>query len=318
MIFFNKETFAVFAALIMLGNYASAQNKMLASVDEKAIMLSDVVMRSVNQEQQLKKKLSGDALNKAVQDLRLKTLNNMIEESILIAEFKQNEFPIPNRIIRETMDKLLKRKGFATLSEYEDKGYDKYALEEDAKNQIGMQTLLQEYVNRTISVAPKEIFGFYNQNKDKFLVPELFSVSMLFITAKDKSPEEYGEIVAKCYECTKSSDYSLFMTAVKTHSSGPNPESGGALGYMPLNKMQKEFAEIVKTMKVKEFKGPLIFPGGTYFLYLEGIKEPYQKVFSEVSATVRTHLLRQKQTAARAKYISKLKTKHTVVIHGVE
>jgi len=316
---FSKATFvAVLSLIVLCSQDTIAQNNILASVDEKAITLTDVIKRSIDREQLIKEKQTGDELNRAIKDLRDKTLNEMIVESLLIAEFKQNEFPIPNRLIKEVMDKLVDKKGFETVSAYEEKGHDIYALEQEAKYQIAIQTLLHENVKRTISVSPKETFEFYNSNLDKFLVPKLFSVNLLFLSAKDRSPEEYGQMVIECYESTKFSDFSLFTSKVKKFSSGPNPDNGGSLGYLPLTKMQKQFASMIEQMAVKEFKGPLVFPGGTYFLYLEGVKEAYIKPFKDISEAIKNHMYQQKHVKVKAMYIEKLKTKHTVVINGQE
>jgi len=314
MRFINKITILTAFIFVLSTPQSFCQDDVIASVNEQAITLKDVVKRSAVKEKRFKGKLTGDMLAKAVREVRLKTLNEIIVEFLLTEEFKQNAFPIPNRMIREAMDKLIARKGFKTVDEYEEKGNDVYALKEDAKLQIGMQTLLHENVKSGVSVGPKETFEYYNSNQEKFLVPKLYSVNMLFVSAKDKSPQEYGEIVAQCYEAAKSKDLELFSIAVKKYSSGPNAAGGGSLGYMPIARMQNQFASIIESMSVSEIKGPLIFPGGTYFLCLLGIKEPEQRQFSEVSKAIRNHLIQQKQNEAKSKYIKKLKEKHTVVI----
>jgi len=293
---------------------AFGQSEVLASVNNEAITFVDLLKRTAAFEEKIKSKLNGEKLTKALQDVRLKALNDMINERLLAIEYKSLDFSIPDSLKKTVMDKLAVRKGFKSLIEYEEKGNSIFTLEDEAKEQIGIQTLLHQYTGHGSTVTPKQAHEYYENNKDKFLVPKLYSVRLLYVASKDVEPEKYGQIVAECYDGVKQNNSEKIDALVKKYSNGPNPDKGGALGYLPLNKMGKEFSSIIGSKGVSEITGPIIYSHGTYFLFLDGVKESFLKPFKEVSKAVQTYLKNEERAKKKSEYIKKLKEKHTVVI----
>lgn len=309
------KLFTTLSILLATLSPLSAQNDILASVNEEAITLGDVIKRSSQKEQEVAKKLSGEQFKKAVEEIRLSTLNDMIVELLLKAEYNHNQFPIPNHLVKSIMSKLSTQRGHETLGDFEAAGNSLLDLEQEAKELIGSQTLLSEHTSKAKSVSPKQAFEYYNSNAEKFIIPKLYSMQLLFISAKEKSPEVYGRQVVECADIVKSNNADQFTEAVKKYSSAPNSKSGGSLDYMPLKNMRKEFHETIKSMSVAEFKGPLIFPAGTYYLHLKGIKESEKRAFKDVANAIQNFLRNKKYVDAKAEYIKELKTKHTVKIN---
>ena len=83
---------------------------------------------------------------------------------------------------------------------------------------------------------------------------------------------------------------------------------------MPLSKMGNEFSKIIEPMHVGEFRGPIIHPNGTTFIYLEEIKEARLKPYIEVTEAIEKFLKSQKRNNKKNEYIKLLKNKHIVKI----
>ena len=64
----------------------------------------------------------------------------------------------------------------------------KYKLEEFTKG-ILTQALIEETVNKNVTVTDKEVEAYYNQNKDEFLVPEKIKVSHILIAVPSDADE---------------------------------------------------------------------------------------------------------------------------------
>ena len=64
----------------------------------------------------------------------------------------------------------------------------RYKLEEFTKG-ILTQALIEETVNKNVTVTDREIEEYYNQNKEEFQVPEKIKVSHILIAVSSDAPE---------------------------------------------------------------------------------------------------------------------------------
>lgn len=93
-------------------------NAILASVNGVPISLMDILNTTRNSEYQAYAVFSGKRLEEEIRKIRLKAVNDRIDKLLVLEEFRENPFPIPNQAVEEELDNIAERMGVRSRSEF--------------------------------------------------------------------------------------------------------------------------------------------------------------------------------------------------------
>ena len=212
------------------------------------------------------------------------------------------------------------RKQFPSQAEFEKalKGANitENKLKDLARRNIVIDNLMQKEVFSKITVTEADVKKFYDDNPDKFKMPERTQASHILISADQKAtPEdkkkakEKAEAIRK--RVAKGED---FATVAKAESNCPSAAKGGDLGYFGKGQMVPEFEKAAAALKLGELSDVVESPFGYHIIKVMDRKPADTVKFAEVKDKIEDYLKGQKAQKPMSDYVEKIKKEAKVEI----
>jgi peptidyl-prolyl cis-trans isomerase C len=189
-------------------------------------------------------------------------------------------------------------------------------LKDLARRNIVIDNLMQKEVFSKITVTEADAKKFYDDNPDKFKMPERTQASHILISADQKAtPEdkkkakEKAEAIRK--RVAKGED---FATVAKAESNCPSAAKGGDLGYFGKGQMVPEFEKAAAALKLGELSDVVESPFGYHIIKVMDRKPADTVKFAEVKDKIEDYLKGQKAQKPMSDYVEKIKKEAKVEI----
>jgi peptidyl-prolyl cis-trans isomerase C len=245
----------------------------------------------------LEQLISVELLYQKGKTLKVPDLENKVDDKI--AQTKK-QFPSP-----EDFDKALKG---SNLTEKK--------LREMAEKNIVIDNLLQKEVFNKITVTEADAKKFYDDNPDKFKMPERTRASHILISADQKAtPEEKKKAKEKADAVRKRvAGGEDFATVAKSESNCPSSSKGGDLGYFGKGQMVPQFEQAAAALKIGELSSVVETPFGYHIIKVTERKPAETIKFAEVKDRIEEYLKSQQGQKPMADYIEKLRKNAKIVM----
>lgn len=197
---------------------------------------------------------------------------------------------IKDRAVEQAIDfKLLTQE--AKKSKVEDSKEYKEALEV-LKGQL-MLDIWSAKEREKIKVSESKIKQFYNENKDKLVVPEMANARHILVKTKN----EANAIITELNKAGSKAE-EKFIELAKAKSIDPSAQNGGALGEFPRDQMVPEFSKAAFGLKNGTYtKTPVQTQFGFHVIYLIDKKKQslvkYEDAKPMIEETIRTNEARE-------------------------
>jgi peptidyl-prolyl cis-trans isomerase C len=189
-------------------------------------------------------------------------------------------------------------------------------LKDLARRNIVIDNLMQKEVFSKITITEADVKKFYDDNPDKFKMPERTQASHILISADQKAtPEdkkkakEKAEAIRK--RVAKGED---FATVAKAESNCPSAAKGGDLGYFGKGQMVPEFEKAAAALKLGELSDVVESPFGYHIIKVMDRKPADTVKFAEVKDKIEDYLKGQKAQKPMSDYVEKIKKEAKVEI----
>jgi len=212
------------------------------------------------------------------------------------------------------------RKQFSSQADFEKalKGVNmtEKQLRDLAQKNIVIDSLLQKEVFSKITVSEADEKKFYDENPDKFKMPERTRASHILISADQKAtPEEKKKAKEKAEAARKRvAAGEDFATVAKTESNCPSGSKGGDLGYFGKGQMVPEFEKAAAALKLGALSEVVETPFGYHIIKVTERKPAETVPFSEVKNRIEDYLKSQKAQKPLADYMAGLRKEAKVVM----
>lgn len=123
-----------------------------------------------------------------------------------------------------------------------------------------LRKMMAEKMNHALDTSDEELKKYFNQNKEKYVLPESVRVSHILLKVGPKEPAEKQKIVfekAKFILEQANLKKETFEDLVAKYSEGQSSEQKGDLGFIPRGKMAKSFEEAAFSHPVGSLVGPV-------------------------------------------------------------
>ena len=190
-------------------------------------------------------------------------------------------------------------------------------IEEFTKG-ILMQALVEEKVNKNITVSDKEVEEYYTSHQDEFTVPEKIKVSYILIKVDPEAKKEVNEEKkAKAEEIVaKARSGEDFSALAKQYSEDTKTKNkGGVLPFFAKGSKDPEFEKAAFNLKKDEISDPVFTKKGYNIIKLTDKKEGRTKSLKEASNKIRNKLKQKNRNDAIENLLNDLKAKSKVVIY---
>ncbi len=305
----------IFIAILFMAIHSSSAyademvDRILAVVNGKIITLFEV-------NQQIKmftRQFDGRAMTpkekKAVEALRKKVLDQMVNDILLESEAKRLKMEISDVEIKNEIDTFKKQhrlteKQLVDQLKLEDMTRKDY--EEKIKKDIMRQRLIGAMVRRKVVITEEDMKAYYDAHKGDFSQDKKLGLALLVVDPSfdikelldrlRKGEISFGEAVSR---------YSLDPSAKK---------NGGELGTVRWSDMRDSWQEVLQGMEKGETSKPFDLNGNQALLHIIDMTPGETTPFKDVKAKIRDILYRPRIEKRFKEYMDGLRAKAVVDI----
>ena len=284
----------IFVFLFYATNLVALENKIIVKVNNEIITSIDIE----NEANYLK------TLNSQVKNLDKKRLTNIAKNSLIREKIKIiaildviEEINVDDKYIDGIVKSSYEKNGFNTLDQYKNYLKNNGLKIEYIKNKISIEAIWNEIIykkfNSKIVIDKKKIINEIKNNPD---IKMLLSEILFRIENKNKLEKKYNEIKNDIQN-------EGFENAALIHSTSDSASSGGKIGWIDKNSLNKIVNNALSNLKIGEYSEPILTAGGFLILKINDIKK---NVFDKKNIEKKVNTLIQVKTNQQLNQLSNL------------
>jgi parvulin-like peptidyl-prolyl isomerase len=207
-----------------------------AIVNDKVITYSEVRGFVQPVAQQLRRNFSGQDLVDQVRKAEMDALNQLIERALIIQEFKEKGYKIPETVIEQQINDIISsdyggnRAAFVKTLEAENLTLSQYR--DQVRERVIIQAMRGHKTQQAIVVSPHKMEKYYSENLDQYKVGEQIKLRMIFIkrgepvpaasVAEQAPPASTNQLTQTNSETTATASTTTVLNATETASTNAN------------------------------------------------------------------------------------------------
>ena len=284
----------IFVFLFYATNLVALENKIIVKVNNEIITSIDIE----NEANYLK------TLNSQVKNLDKKRLTNIAKNSLIREKVKIiaildviEEINVDDKYIDGIVKSSYEKNGFDTLDQYKNYLKNNGLKIEYIKNKISIEAIWNEIIykkfNSKIVIDKKKIINEIKNNPD---IKMLLSEILFRIENKNKLEKKYNEIKNDIQN-------EGFENAALIHSTSDSASSGGKIGWIDKNSLNKIVNNALSNLKIGEYSEPILTAGGFLILKINDIKK---NVFDKKNIEKKVNTLIQVKTNQQLNQLSNI------------
>ncbi|MCC5850919.1 MAG: SurA N-terminal domain-containing protein [Verrucomicrobia bacterium] len=304
-------TFSItgFAQSLAIDGYA-------AMVDGHIITAGDVLETTQSARQQLRRRYQGRELAEAQARMFDEGLQRLIENRLILSAFKAVEGKLPEGAVRERADTILRERfnndRGELLRTLRQVGKSEREWENELREQIIVQQMTGQFVNRRIHITPRMIRERYEEKADEFISPVEMHLRAIALrpVAEDKLPERIAFLASLREELLEGRDFAETASEI---SQGSHANRGGDQGWVRISTLPEALREALSPLEPGDISEPVI-TGTQHFLFKVLARrggEP--QPISAVQASLERELRDEEFNRLYAEWIEDLKKKFSVI-----
>ncbi len=310
---------------MLLGGAALAEgsrDSVLALVGGEVITTMDIAAETWRMERNIvtSESLTDDQKRQQMQEMRevrLKVADSLVERELLFLEFKARGFQVPPQLIVQRTNEFIEREAAGKREDYYKKLKAMNMSPDDFKEtltkDIAIEMLMGDRVYRAADVSTREVEEYYETNKEKYLIPGKIRLQAIVISVTSRSEAEAVKMAADFIAKLKSgADFGKLAESCTDHESYKNQ---GDMGWFEDSKLNKVFADNIKSLKPGEVSAPFKYDPYIIILKLSERVEPIQDLTADVRKAILDELRKRKIEEQRLKYVNELTRRHFVQIY---
>lgn len=308
----NEKTVATMASLEPTDNSVTEPRvveEIVAKVNDSIITMSDLEAREREQDSyQLYRDYSGEELQEKLHDLRSSTIEELINEVLLLQRAKDLGVDM-DAFVRHYLEDVKKEQGVTTDAELEkllqQEGLTLAEFKERIRRRRIPQRLIYEEVTSRIEVSDDDVRRYYEEHPEEFQASggvELSEIVLLLDEGEDAgaarraADEIYQRLLAG----------ESFEDLARRVSETPSAENGGHLGLFRHGEMSPELEQVAFSLGEGEISQPILTSHGYHILKLDRKVEPHVTPLAEVSDKIRERLTKKLYDAKLQEYLDGL------------
>lgn len=265
---------------------ATEMNSILASVNGEAISLQDVLLLSRNQEFQAYAAFEGKRLEEEIRSIRKKTVDEIIDRKLIIADYYKQPHRIQNSFIEQELDQSAFRMGCRSRSEMYRKltatGIDFNKFRKDLEERMIYFYMLQRQGGIAGEATPQEIYEYFESHRKELSGVETYELAMLKI---ENSRKDFKVAVAEA--AILATQPQRFNELVQRYT---KDSRDGRIGAIEPGKLRIEFASALKVPVPGKVYGPIELDDGVAWLKLlkhnKAVNASFAKVQKQIKQTI--------------------------------
>jgi len=314
-----RSLFVALASAALLAIPVRAQEVLdgiAAVVNNDVVTFSQVRELVGPKEKAARETLKGEVLVEKIKEIRLAAINDLIDRSLILQEFKTKGFNIPDYMIDERIQEVVRdsfggdRQAFLrTLSA---QGFTLEKFREFQRDSVIVQEMRRMAVKGAATVSDQKVQDFYKEHADEYTTQEEAKVRMIVVrggpenNSRRKMIEEIREKIVGGAE---------FGDLARMYSEGSEQESYGDVGWVNRKHFNESLTKVVFSLKPGEMS-QIVELSGSYYLFLcEAKKQASTKPLKDMRPEIEKMLLQSERQKQQTEWLLKLRKKAYIKLY---
>lgn len=286
-----------------------------ALVNDDVITFSQVRELVAPRERALRSSYSGQEYIDKVREARKGALQDLIDRSLILQEFKKKDFSIPQHIIDERVDEIVRtefggdRQAF--IRTLQAQGYTLAKFRDAERDKIIVQAMRYQNVKSDFIVSPSKLGTLYTTSKQDLTTPEQIHLWMIAINKSTTlAPGEADPQKAMAQEIhDKLVKGAKFDQLAQMYSSDSSSKTGGDWGMIDQKTLNEPLTKAAFRLDVNKIS-PVIDQGNCFYvLKVTEKKAAYTKPFEEVRPDLEKKLFSSERERMQDQWLAGLRAK---------
>ena len=284
---------------------ADIRDRIVAVVNTEILFLSELEEEVAEVKLQTKQRFNGAELDQRLRQIDYMGLNRMIERRLQLQIAKRRGIKISDEDLKDAVVRL-QRVG-ETPNENDPK---EMAL---IRDQLTSMRLVNQQIRSGLLVSDEEVLRFYQQHKDRFMLPPEVRISQILIAlSRGTEMLEVREKAQQVFALLKKGE--RFEELAAKYSDGPEGRRGGSLGYIKPGDMLPQIQKAIEPMDKGAVTDPIASPIGMHIIRVDDRKPPQFRPYEEVTADIRNVVFQLKSEEAYLEWIKDQKDHNYIEI----
>jgi peptidyl-prolyl cis-trans isomerase SurA len=304
------------SASVSLNAAEEVINGIAAVVNGDVVTFSQVRELMAAQEKSAAEIYHGAELENKVKEMRQLAIQDLIDRSLILQEFKKKEFTIPAYMIDDTVQRII-RTDFggdraAFVRTLQAQGYTMARFRDVQKDKMVVQAMRQSKVSDNIIVSPLKIRDYYNKNSAAYTTPAQVKLRMIVLhegRASGDAPPDASlskkEMAQEIHD--KLAGGAEFDRLAQMYSDDSTKDAGGDWGWIERKTLNDDLAKVAFSLKTGEISPVIPLDNAYYILMVESTKPAVTKPLSQVQGEIVQNLIQQEKIKAQERWLKTLR-----------
>jgi peptidyl-prolyl cis-trans isomerase SurA len=312
---FTVITLLALLAMQPISSSAQQIDGIAATVNDEVITTLEVDREYLQMQKDLERAPAGEK-----PPVKSDALNRLVDKKLIDQKIRELDIKVPDDEVRAAIEDVKKQNSLsqeALVQALAGQGltFDQY--KNQLKEQLERVRMMGQEVRSKVQVGEREIRDYYDANRAKYGVEELFHARHIFFKVDKKAgAEELARTEALANSVLKEAVAGKdFAQLAKKYSTDPAAaKDGGDLGTFRKADMLPEIGETVASMKPGQVSPLVLSPAGLHIIKLEEKSISAGKSFDEVKTTIEDLLYKKKTDDRFAQWVKDLRTSAVIEI----
>jgi len=287
-------------------------NGIAVIVGESVITYKDIQLALEEDIDMLERRYGPDTkqFNEKAKELREAKLEDMVDNQLVLQEFKKAGYVIPESLFEGEIDKEIKRYGdrLTLTKSLQAQGMTFETWKSRIRERVILQLMWQQKVPRDPLISPTKIEDYYVKHREEFKMEDQVKLRMIVLTNSPNggiySPKRMAqEIVEKLDQKVP------FEELARIYSNGSQAKEGGDWGWVEKKVLREELAKVAFSLNPGEHSGVVETANAVYVMMIDDKKIAYTKTLSEVRDEIESSLKAEEAKRLKKQWIQQLKSK---------
>jgi len=238
-------------------------------------------------------------------------LQILVERQLILAEFKQSGFSIPDSLVDDQLNDYIRQKyntRSAAIMSLRAEGRTIESLRQEIREDIIQRAMEHRFVGSVLMVSPFKMEAYYATNQAKFQLPDRVRLRMIRLNkTPDKTMESLRARAREILAKIDSGEATFAEMAI--YGDGAEKDNKGDYGWIDRTMLSPELVEVAFKLKKGEHSGVIELKDTIYLLYAEEVEPAHIMPLAEVRDEIEKTLRQEEENRLRKRWIERLSAK---------
>ena len=265
----------------------------------------------------LYREFSGKELDDKLRMAREKTLQGLIDSSVLDDKAADLGVVVNAEALRGYVEDIKRQNNFTSDADFEralkgSLGIGLQAYLARAKQDMLKQEVLRREVFSRVAVEDQELKAYYEEHKKEYGKPSRFRVRELVLPRGVDAEQQAATQTTLAAIQTQLKQGTSFEALVQQYSTAPSRSTGGDLGWLAKGVLRSDIEQAALALKPGQISAPLETDKDVYLVQLTEAELDGYRPFPEVRAEILQKLQEPKAETAVEGYIQSLRIRANI------